>query len=106
MTRYLKSHKNEEENAALQEQLINQLSQQEQEAKMTEAVDEAMSTETEMKPSEITDLEEAKKEVSRNDYLCAFCRFIFATKSGYMEHTKSGNCVQVSVPILFQFSKE
>ena len=88
----MKSHKNEEENAALQEQLLNQ---QEQEAKITEAVDEAMETEEEIKRNEIADLEEAKKEISRNDYLCAFCRFIFATKSGYMEHTKSGNCVQV-----------
>ena len=39
-----------------------------------------------------------KDPLSKNEmtYLCAFCHFIFQTKSGYMEHTKLGNCVQVS----------
>ena len=39
-----------------------------------------------------------KDSLSKNEmtYLCAFCHFIFQTKSGYMEHTKLGNCVQVS----------
>lgn len=43
------------------------------------------------------------KEVDKNGYLCAFCHFIFSTKSGYMEHTKLGNCVQVSKFLLKTF---
>ena len=41
-------------------------------------------------------VDSVSKEVDKNGYLCAFCHFIFSTKSGYMEHTKLGNCVQVS----------
>ena len=40
------------------------------------------------KPKDIT-----IKEVT--EYLCAFCRFVFTTKAGYMEHTKLGQCAQV-----------
>ena len=51
-----------------------------------------------------------KDPLSKNEmtYLCAFCHFIFQTKSGYMEHTKLGNCVQVSfctVPIKSHYWK-
>ena len=43
------------------------------------------------------------KDVSKNGYLCAFCHFIFSTKSGYMEHTKMGNCIQVSNIFVFKW---
>lgn len=29
-----------------------------------------------------------------SEYLCAFCKLVFTTKAGYMEHTKMGQCAQ------------
>ena len=49
---------------------------------------ETDSTDKDWKPTD--------KDPTKTNYLCAFCHFIFSTKSGYMEHTKLGNCVQVS----------
>ena len=92
MTKWMKNHKNEEENAALQEQLIRELNQQQEQEKNPLVEEQPMEQEQDTKDQDND--EDTKKEISRNDYLCAFCHFIFTTKAGYMEHTKMGNCVQ------------
>ena len=95
MTKWMKSHKNEEENAALQEQLIRELNQQQQEQHQQNGqITKNPLGEEPMQVQEDQENNEKKPEISRNDYLCAFCHFIFTTKAGYMEHTKMGNCIQ------------
>ena len=102
MTKWMKNHKNEEENAALQEQLIRELNQQQQEQVQQVSKnplgegEEPMQVQEEpsKEDQENNETSKIKQEISRNDYLCAFCHFIFTTKAGYMEHTKMGNCIQ------------
>ena len=101
MTKWMKNHKNEEENAALQEQLIRELNQQQQEQvqqvsknPLGEEPMQVQDQEPSKEDQENNESTKIKQEISRNDYLCAFCHFIFTTKAGYMEHTKMGNCIQ------------
>ena len=94
-----------QENAAVEEQLLSQMVQQPELPTVLDPASVKMELEKSAKKDsaagDFTDKApvEALLDInsySRNDYLCAFCHFIFTTKAGYMEHTKLGNCIQVS----------
>lgn len=98
--KWVKSAKNVQENAAVEEQLMNQLGCSSQATATNQDPMDVGSASSKEDPDKKEPDQEASsstlmKNGSRsNDYLCAFCHFIFSTKAGYMEHTKLGNCIQ------------
>jgi cytidylate kinase len=98
VSKWVKSAKHEQENAALEQQLILQMQQQEQLQQVQmqqQEADEQLLKENIISAtaSDFSAVEAA--ETLKKEYLCAFCQFLFTTKEGYMEHTKLGQCAQV-----------
>ena len=97
VAKWVKSSKYLEENASVEEQLIQQI--QEQEKQQLEAERQQRELQLQQQHQQEQEQQQGRRESQQNvkrEYRCAFCTFVFSTKEGYMEHTKHGQCVQVN----------